>query len=192
MTFPTALAAPLCEGEETRSARVREELTMGSETHVEEGMMLAAAPRPPRQSLPEGPSTVFWVAAEGEKRRLATRFGFRSGTGRTGGVDGGHESLNDGELVVEDLGEGSKAVGGARGVGDDGVGGVVLVEVDTCSMREDENQCCSCVSVRGAASREPAAPRPSARQREVDLPQTYMGASAEGAEMTTFLAPPVK
>jgi hypothetical protein len=35
MTFPTALAAP-----------------------VEEGMMLAAAPRPPRQSLDEGPSTV--------------------------------------------------------------------------------------------------------------------------------------
>mmetsp|Transcript_30147 Transcript_30147/g.64797 ORF Transcript_30147/g.64797 Transcript_30147/m.64797 type:complete len:232 (+) Transcript_30147:783-1478(+) len=39
MTLPTALAAP-----------------------VEEGMMLSLAPRPPRQSLPEGPSTVFWVA----------------------------------------------------------------------------------------------------------------------------------
>ena len=39
MTFPTALAAP-----------------------VDEGMMLAAADRPPRQSLLEGPSTVFWVA----------------------------------------------------------------------------------------------------------------------------------
>lgn len=39
MTLPTALAAP-----------------------VAEGMMLAAAPRPPRQSLAEGPSTVFWVA----------------------------------------------------------------------------------------------------------------------------------
>mmetsp|Transcript_38042 Transcript_38042/g.107465 ORF Transcript_38042/g.107465 Transcript_38042/m.107465 type:complete len:226 (+) Transcript_38042:547-1224(+) len=38
-TLPTALAAP-----------------------VEEGMMLKAAPRPPRQSLAEGPSTVFWVA----------------------------------------------------------------------------------------------------------------------------------
>jgi hypothetical protein len=47
-------------------------------------------------------------------------------------VNGGHESLNNGELVVEDLGEGSKAVGGARGVRDDGVGGVVLVEIDTC------------------------------------------------------------
>ena len=36
MTFPTALAAP-----------------------VEEGMMFAAAERPPRQSFEEGPSTVF-------------------------------------------------------------------------------------------------------------------------------------
>merc|ERR1719498_2019045 len=38
-TFPTALAAP-----------------------VDEGMMFCPAPRPPRQSLPLGPSTVFWVA----------------------------------------------------------------------------------------------------------------------------------
>merc|ERR1719192_105928 len=41
ITLPTALAAP-----------------------VEEGMMFWAAPRPPRQSLPEGPSTVFWVAVQ--------------------------------------------------------------------------------------------------------------------------------
>ena len=39
MTLPTAFAAP-----------------------VAEGMMLAAAPRPPRQSLADGPSTVFCVA----------------------------------------------------------------------------------------------------------------------------------
>ena len=39
ITLPTALAAP-----------------------VEEGMMFWAAPRPPRQSFTEGPSTVFWVA----------------------------------------------------------------------------------------------------------------------------------
>lgn len=44
------------------------------------------------------------------------------------GVDGGHETLNDGVLVVDDLGEGSKAVGGARGVGEDGdVRGVALL-----------------------------------------------------------------
>jgi len=30
-----------------------------------------------------------------------------------GSVDGGHETFSDGELVVEDLGEGGKAVGGA-------------------------------------------------------------------------------
>lgn len=39
MTLPTALAAP-----------------------VEDGMMLLLTLRPPRQSLFEGPSTVFWVA----------------------------------------------------------------------------------------------------------------------------------
>src|SRR5690606_36138158 len=39
ITLPTALAAP-----------------------VAEGMMFWAAPRPPRQSLAGGPSTVFWVA----------------------------------------------------------------------------------------------------------------------------------
>merc|ERR1719331_2413230 len=39
MTLPTALAAP-----------------------VAAGMMFCPAPRPPRQSFPLGPSTVFWVA----------------------------------------------------------------------------------------------------------------------------------
>merc|ERR1719244_130983 len=39
MTLPTALAAP-----------------------VDDGMMFCPAPLPPRQSLPLGPSTVFWVA----------------------------------------------------------------------------------------------------------------------------------
>lgn len=41
-------------------------------------------------------------------------------------------TLNDGEFVVKNLGEGSKAVGGAGGVGDDGLGRIVLVQVDTC------------------------------------------------------------
>ena len=39
MTLPTALAAP-----------------------VDDGMMFSRMPRPPRQSLFDGPSTVFWVA----------------------------------------------------------------------------------------------------------------------------------
>lgn len=47
-----------------------------------------------------------------------------------GRVDGGHQTLNDTELLVNDLGEGSKAVGGARGVGDHGLT-VVLVKVNT-------------------------------------------------------------
>jgi len=51
--------------------------------------------------------------------------------GGSGSVDSGHETLNDTEVVVDNLGEGSKAVGGARGVRDDLVLGLVLVEVDT-------------------------------------------------------------
>lgn len=55
--------------------------------------------------------------------------------GGSRGVDGGHESLDNGELVVEDLGQGREAVGRARRVTDDSVGRVVGVEVDTCSMQ---------------------------------------------------------
>ena len=51
--------------------------------------------------------------------------------GSSGSVDSGHETLNDTELVVDDLSKGSKTVGCARSVGDDRVLGVVLVEVDT-------------------------------------------------------------
>lgn len=47
------------------------------------------------------------------------------------GVDGGHETLNDAKLVVDDLGEGSQAVGGARSVGDDAGAAVVRLLVDT-------------------------------------------------------------
>ena len=47
------------------------------------------------------------------------------------GVDGGHETLNDGELVVDNLGKRSKAVRCARGVGDDLNVGFVGLLVDT-------------------------------------------------------------
>merc|ERR1719423_254925 len=40
--------------------------------------------------------------------------------GGGGGVDGGHQTLNDLELIVEDLSDGGEAVGGARGIGHDG------------------------------------------------------------------------
>ena len=46
------------------------------------------------------------------------------------GVDGGHETLDDAEVVVDNLGEGSQAVGGARGVGDDGGLAIVGLLVD--------------------------------------------------------------
>ena len=46
------------------------------------------------------------------------------------GVDGGHQTLDDAQAVVERLGHGGQAVRGARGVGDDRLGAVVLVVVD--------------------------------------------------------------
>jgi len=51
--------------------------------------------------------------------------------GGGGGVDGGHQALDDTELVMDDLGERCQAVGCARSVGDDGVLGVICVQVDT-------------------------------------------------------------
>ena len=45
-------------------------------------------------------------------------------------MHGGHQALDDAEVVVDDLGQRSEAVGGAGGVGDDGHAGVVLVQVD--------------------------------------------------------------
>ncbi len=46
------------------------------------------------------------------------------------GVDGGHQALDDAELVVQHLGNRRKAVRRARGVGDDVLAAVVLVVVD--------------------------------------------------------------
>ena len=47
------------------------------------------------------------------------------------GVDGGHETLDQTEVVVDNLGEGGKAVGGARSVGQNVDVGLVLGVVDT-------------------------------------------------------------
>ena len=71
-------------------------------------------------------------------------------------------------VVVDDLGERSQTVGGTRGVGDDLVLGLVSLEVNTT-----DEPVCQWSSVINAKA-------------------TYMGASAEGAEMMTFLAPPFK
>jgi hypothetical protein len=46
-------------------------------------------------------------------------------------VDGGHETLNNTEVVVDDLGKGSSAVGSAGSVGKDFNVLCVFVKVDT-------------------------------------------------------------
>ena len=51
--------------------------------------------------------------------------------GGGGGVDGGHQGLGDAEVVVDDLGEGGQAVGGAGGVRDNVVLGLVGIQVDS-------------------------------------------------------------
>ena len=110
MTFPTALAAP-----------------------VEEGMMLLPTDRPPRQSLWEGPSTVFWVAV------VEWTVVIKPSTIP--------------KLSWITLARGAKQ----------------LVVQEALEMT---------VYLESYASKL--------------TPQTNMGASAEGAEMITFLAPPFK
>lgn len=98
------------------------------------------------------------------------------GSGR--GVDGCHQTLSNTELVMDDLGEGRKAVGGARRVRDlpqtfragaaesdtstyDSVLGVVLVQVDTADEhgsisggRRDDDLLCATLQVgRGPLGR---------------------------------------
>merc|ERR1711915_404901 len=110
MTLPTALAAP-----------------------VEEGMMFCPAPRPPLQSLADGPSTVFWVAV------VAWTVVMRPSA---------MPNLSFRTLAT-----------GARQL-------VVQEALETMVM--------------------------SFEYLSSLTPMTNIGASAEGAEMTTFLAPPVK
>lgn len=51
--------------------------------------------------------------------------------GGGGGVDGGHETFNDTELVIEDLSDGGKTVGGTRSIGNDVLGSLVILVVNT-------------------------------------------------------------
>ena len=46
-------------------------------------------------------------------------------------MDGGHQTLDDSVFVMDNLGERGQAVGCARSVGNDGVFGVVCIQVDT-------------------------------------------------------------
>lgn len=94
--------------------------------------------------------------------------------GSGGGVDGGHQGLDDTELVVDDLGERCQAVGRAGGVGD-------LATYDAL--------------VTSTSSRYERTERTTVSLGSYSVwltPTTNMGASAEGAEMMTFLAPPFK
>ncbi|KAF3828726.1 hypothetical protein GH733_004632 [Mirounga leonina] len=51
--------------------------------------------------------------------------------GGSDGMDGGHESLHDAEVVMDDLGQRSQAVGGAGGIADNLEGVVILLMVHT-------------------------------------------------------------
>ena len=73
-------------------------------------MMLPVAARPPRQSFREAPSSSLLGGGDG--------------------VDGGHQAFHNAELIVDNLGHGSQAVGGAGGVGHEGHVAGVLVLVD--------------------------------------------------------------
>lgn len=90
--------------------------------------------------------------------------------GGGGGMNGGHQTLDDTELVVNDLGERSKAIGRAGGVGD-----LIIVVHAAFGLERSRGLTTSCF-LGSYASRL--------------TPQTNMGASLEGAEMMTFLAPP--
>ena len=51
-----------------------------------------------------------------------------------GGVDGGHETLNDSEFVIENLSNRGKAVGSARGIRDNVLRSSVLKVIDTIDI----------------------------------------------------------
>jgi hypothetical protein len=48
-----------------------------------------------------------------------------------GRVNGSHQTLNDSKVVVDNFGERSQAIGGARSVGDDGVFRIIFIQVDS-------------------------------------------------------------
>jgi hypothetical protein len=74
-------------------------------------MMLKLAALPPLQSLDEGPSTVFWVAARihiyyTEDHKQIARQSFHStnfAKHTSDGMNSGHQTLNNTELVIDDL-----------------------------------------------------------------------------------------
>lgn len=95
-----------------------------------------------------------------------------------GGMYGGHETLNNRVFVMDNLGKWSKAVGSAGRVRDlfkDKIGTWVVSQL---SCRSKTDRIHTTVYLGSYASKL--------------TPQTNIGASEEGAEITTFLAPPFK
>ena len=84
---------------------------------------------------------------------------------------GGHQTFDDAVVVVDDLGQGSETVSRAGGVGD----------LRYCFGRSSE-----LIEI----IRRTTLCEGSYLSRLT--PQTYIGASAEGADMMTFFAPPFK
>lgn len=106
MTLPTALAAP-----------------------VEAGIMFWWAPRPSRQALALGPSTVFWVAVYAwtvvyteerhvtfKKKSTSLAHSESQTVLHLAACLAYHECLLNAIVVVDDFGQGSQAVGGAGGI----------------------------------------------------------------------------
>lgn len=105
MTLPTALAAP-----------------------VEAGMMFWCAPRPSRQALALGPSTVFWVAVYAwtvvytEERHVTFKKSISLEHSECQTVLHlaacltYHECLLNAIVVMDDFGQGGQAVGGAGSI----------------------------------------------------------------------------
>jgi hypothetical protein len=75
------------------------------------GMMLKLAALPPLQSLDEGPSTVFWVAARihichiKDHKQIAKQVFHLTNFAKltSDGMNSGHQTLNDTKLVIDDL-----------------------------------------------------------------------------------------
>jgi hypothetical protein len=73
------------------------------------GMMLKLAALPPLQSLAEGPSTVFWVAARIHIHHVKIRNTEQNFTLNllakltSDGMNGGHQTLNNAKFVIDDL-----------------------------------------------------------------------------------------
>lgn len=75
------------------------------------GMMLKLAALPPLQSLDEGPSTVFWIAERihilriKDNKQITKQILHLTNFAKltSDGMDSGHQTLNDTELVIDDL-----------------------------------------------------------------------------------------